>query len=166
MMAGIIRPSAPPSHSPRGGILLEALLALALFSGAALLTLGAARSAFTGLSRAERQHLAADIAASRLAELEAGLINLADLRGAELQTIGSIELDDAFADRWIVEARTQRSEHRGLTLVELTVREAGNAPDAVSITLRRLLTLREIDPDEYEEDDLLRGLPRATGGAR
>jgi hypothetical protein len=147
----------------RGGVLLEVMLALALFTGAALYTLRALSTVHEGLDRASRMQQAADIAASKLAELEAGLINTADLRET-MRSIGSIELEERWADRWLVELRTQRTEHAGLSLVEITVRETAGGGSPASFTLRQLLRLREGETDEYEQDDLLRGLPMHAGG--
>lgn len=65
-----------------GGILLELLLAIALFAAAASFTLSAMRSAVDGIRRAELRARAFDLAASRLAELDAGLVAVGDL-GAE-----------------------------------------------------------------------------------
>ncbi|HRP63118.1 MAG TPA: hypothetical protein PK400_07495 [Phycisphaerales bacterium] len=152
----------------RGGVLLEVLLSLALFVGAGAVAISAMRSVFVAIDRSTREHLAVDLARSKMAELEAGLITLADLRGVGVREVGShTVVDDAlgfsgavdlFAG-WVCEVRTRRTEFAGLTLVELTVREERDDEDAVSFTLRQLMRLREIDPEEYEQDELLRGLP-------
>lgn len=67
----------------RGGILLELLLAIALFVGGAVLVLGAMRSAVDGARRADLRARAMDLAQSRIAELDAGLIAVGDLDGDE-----------------------------------------------------------------------------------
>jgi type II secretory pathway pseudopilin PulG len=67
-----------------GGILLELLLAIALFVGGAVLVLGAMRSAVDGARRADLRARAMDLAQSRIAELDAGLIAVGDLDGDEL----------------------------------------------------------------------------------
>lgn len=64
----------------RGGILLELLVAIAIFAAGAALTLTALRSALDGVRRAEMRARAEDLAASRLAELDAGLVSIGDLR--------------------------------------------------------------------------------------
>ena len=162
--------------SGRGAVLFEVLLALALFVGAAAFTLGALRSSLTALDRSRRESLAADLARSKMSELEAGLITVADLQGRErgLRRVGSVELaeDQSFATGapgsfWTIDVRTGMSEFSDLTLVELTVRETttGEADrSGVSCTLRQLVALRGIDSEEYEADDLLRGLPEGSGG--
>jgi hypothetical protein len=68
----------------RGGILLEILLAIALFVGGAVLVLGAMRSAVDGARRADLRARAMDLAQSRIAELDAGLIAVGDLDGGGL----------------------------------------------------------------------------------
>jgi len=154
-----------PTH--RGGILFEVMLAMAIFVAAAAFVLSATRNVLSGLERSARQQQAVDLARSKMAELDAGLISIMDLRNAEIRSVGSIESldgDPAEANRpdqmvWIADVSTRRSEHRQLTLVELTVREDRDRDDAVSHTLRQLVRLREQDAQAYEDDALLEGLP-------
>ncbi|MCP3904423.1 MAG: hypothetical protein GY715_12415 [Planctomycetes bacterium] len=156
----------------RGGILLEVLLSLALFVAAAAFALGATRSVVGTLDRSRREALAVDLARSRLAELEAGIVTLAELRDdAEgLSRAGSVEAFGEEADdggrRWEIDVTTERTEFTGLVLVELTVREAPdeavNDPSRiVECTLRQLVALREGDDEAWEADELLRDLPEA-----
>ena len=56
--AAVLRPRA-------GGILLELLLAIAIFAAAATFTLGAMRDALDGVRRAELRARAIDLAATR-----------------------------------------------------------------------------------------------------
>ena len=67
------------SRIRRGGVLLDLLLAIALFAAAASFTLSSLRAALDSVARAERRARAYDAAASRLAELDAGLIAVGDL---------------------------------------------------------------------------------------
>ncbi len=67
------------SRIRRGGVLLELLLAIALFAAAASFTLSSLRAALDSVARAERRARAYDAAASRMAELDAGLIAVGDL---------------------------------------------------------------------------------------
>ncbi len=155
----------------RGGILFEVMLSLALFVGAAAVTIGTVRNVMTALERAAREQQAVDLARSRMAELEAGLINLNDLRDGSRSAIGSFEgfLGDEFGrgDDWTVAVSTERTEYPGLTLVAITVRDAGadeDRPGAVGFTLRQLLRLGDEDELEFEEDDLFDGFePGPTG---
>lgn len=63
-------------------MLLELLLSIAIFAAAATFTLSALGSALDGVRRAELRARAADLAESRLAELDAGLVAIGDLGGA------------------------------------------------------------------------------------
>ncbi|MFZ9880323.1 MAG: hypothetical protein ACO3QC_02845 [Phycisphaerales bacterium] len=74
-----------------GGILLELLLAIALFAAAAAFTMSALRSATDGVRRADLRARAADLAESRLAELDAGLVSAGEL-GEESQADDESEL--------------------------------------------------------------------------
>ena len=58
----------------RGALLLETLLALALFVGAAGYTLVVLRDAIASTDRLERRAEALDLAGSRLAAIEAGIV--------------------------------------------------------------------------------------------
>ncbi len=154
----------------RGAILLETVIALALFIGAASFTIGALRNTLNGLDRAEREAIALDLARSKLAELEAGLIELADLRDGEaaFDQIGSIDYQEAnadgpfLADTWELEIHTERSEFTGLSLVTITVREFDDGdPETaeIGVTLRQLMAVVDEEAGEYEEDEMLEGLP-------
>jgi hypothetical protein len=156
-------------------MLLEVMLALALFVGAASFCLAATRSLFGAMERIDRQQRLVDLARSKLAELEAGQITLGELRGEWAGDIGSrLEDDDLEAEVtgpiWEIEVETTRSEFRGLSLVELTVREiteeAGLDGEgdgvAASFTLRQLMALREADAEAYEADEMLEGLPEVA----
>ncbi len=144
------------------------MLALGLFVGSAAFCLAVTRSLFAALDRADRRQLAVDLARSRLAELEAGMVTLQELRGEWGGGVGSVPDDvDLEAGEsgsvWEIEITTTPSEYRGLSLIELTVTEVSpdtgaDRDDAVSFTLRRLIALREQDPEAYETDELLEGL--------
>lgn len=163
--------TAPTTRGRRvGGVLLEVLLSIALFVGAAAFTLGTTRSVLVALDRAGREAMALDLARARMSELEAHLVTLSELRedARGIFRVGSVELlDPTSADpgmSWELTLRTERSAYTGLTLVEITVEEAGadvdeDSPQRARATLRQLVALREEDAGEYEEDDLLRGLP-------
>jgi hypothetical protein len=158
----------------RGGVLFEVLLSIALFVGASTFALGATSNVLRAIDRAQRRAFAIDLACSKMAELEAGHITTADLDSEADIAVGSMEpaaVDEATSDpavrsvEWVFEVRTSPTEFTGLSLVELTVSEMRPAweaddDDLVSFTLRQLVALREDDESvEYEQDDLLRGLP-------
>jgi hypothetical protein len=160
----------------RGGVLFEVMLALALFIGAATFTLRATRSVISALDRSQRESMAVDIACAKMAELEAGMTTIAELRDPDsaLDTVGSIEsfaadheqrVLTASEPEWAIEVETERSEFPGLMLVTLTVSELQeefaleNDEPVVSYTLRQLIPVREQGAGEYEEDEILEGLP-------
>ncbi len=152
----------------RGSVLFEVMLSVALFVGAAAFCLSATNSVFGALDRGQRTQFAVDLARSKLAELEAGLVNIRDLRGEWSGAVGSRPEDDQFDQArrwWTFDVSSTRTEFQGLTLVELTVHETtdGSTPetgsDLISYTLRQLVVLRETPDEAYEEDDLLEGLP-------
>lgn len=154
----------------RGAILLELLVALAMFAGAAALTLSIVGNSVTALGRLHERQLAMDVARSKMAELEAGLININDLLDGPIESIGSIDLHDFNAGppvsgpgSWRIEASTEITPWRGLTLAEVRVYTSDEATTP-AVTLRRLLRLREAPVEEYEEDEMLEGLPRPPAG--
>jgi len=155
----------PDKDARRGGILLEVMVSMAIFIAAAAFVLSATRNVFSGLERSMRDQQAVDLARSKMAELDAELVSIMDLRDGVIRSVGSIEAyrdEDGPVDSrpaWIIEVSTERSEHANLTLVELTVREDRVGEDAARYTLRQLIRLREEDAEAYEEDDLLEGLP-------
>ena len=163
--------SRRPCHPMRrGAMLLEVMLAVVLFVGAASFCMVATRSLFGTLERIDRRQRAIDLARSKLAELEAGHVTLGELRGEWSGAVGSrLENDDLEIEPrgpvWEMAVETSRSEFRGLTLVELTVSEItaetgpDEAPAGVSFTLRQLVALRETDTEAYEVDEMLEGLP-------
>jgi hypothetical protein len=154
-------------------MLLEVVLSVILFVGAASFCLAATRSLFGALDRIDRRQRAIDLARSKLTELEAGQVTLGELRGEWSGAVGSrLEDDDLEVEprgpAWEIDVETSRTEFRGLSLVELTVSEMTDeaAPGGsregggeVSFTLRQLVALREDDTEAYETDELLEGLP-------
>lgn len=167
MKSSCLRKTTKPRQ---GALLLEVLLSIALFAGTAAFTLGAANSVFDALDRAKREQEAIDIARSKMAELQTGMISVRDLNSQWSGDIGSFQPEVDFNSldsglRWTIEVQTSPTEYTGLSLVELTVSElAEQYPDqggraAVSFTLRQLLPLSEEDAQDYQEDEILEGLP-------
>jgi len=148
----------------RGALLLETMLSIALFVGAAAFCITSLRSLFDRIERADARQQAVDLARSKMAELEAGLINVQSLRGEWSGAVGSRPDDeiDAGGRTWAIDATTVRTEFAGLSLVELTVTAIVDGRDGESFTLRQLVALREADAEAYEPDDLLEGLPAAA----
>ena len=125
----------------RGGLLLETLLALAILIMVGLLALGVASDATTATERSDRRAAAIELAASRIAEIEAGLVDLDAVGGLQ-----EIELDDESsgvdAPRWRfrVEAESSPSSFDGLVRVEVVVRDDDENGDGTA-ELARLVAL-------------------------
>lgn len=169
----------PARSRRRGAMLLEVVIALALFVGAASFTISSMRTALAALDREARSALALDLARSKLAEIEAGSSDLADLRDGDgaLDRVGSVEVDDptspsAWSARWTVDVASERSEFTGLVLVAITVAEIDDGDPAtveIAETVRALVPAgRDGEAEEFEEDEIMRGLPEgdAPGAGR
>jgi type II secretory pathway pseudopilin PulG len=143
----------------RGDILLEVMVALGVFVVGAALLLATATETLAALERAERRERAIDLARSALARLEAGVVNLQDLRA------GRSEAEEGGAwgdDRVRLSVRTRRSEWPGLSLIEVQVRDTDATEDEAPLcTIRQLVELRRravdgvdqlVDDDPLEED--------------
>lgn len=118
-----------------GGILLELLLSIGLFAVAAAFTLSAMRTAVDGIGRVGRRARAFDLAASRLAELDAGLVAAGDLG----------EAGDP-VDGLVVSIEIVPDAVGGLARARATVREApaSNAGEPTIVaTHERLVDLRD-----------------------
>lgn len=133
------------ARTPRGGVLLETMVAMALMVMVGLLALGIARDASKATERADRRAAAVELAASRIAEIEAGLVELdavGDLDEMEFEE----DLEGIDAPRWrfAVEVETAPSGFDGLVRVEVVVREDDEDAGALG-ELARLVTLVEDD---------------------
>lgn len=115
------RPLRPASPRMRGGILLELLLSIAIFVATAMFTLSAMRSALDGMRRAETRARAADLAATRLAELDAGLVSVGDIgeeRAEDDRASDGPETDDAL----VVELENVAAPDDGVAVIRAVVR--------------------------------------------
>jgi type II secretory pathway pseudopilin PulG len=111
----------------RGAVLLELLLSIAIFAAAATFTLSALGSALDGVRRAELRARAADLAESRLAELEAGLVAIGDLGAEASATPGN----PADSDELAVAMTVVTGEASGLARVKATVTDRSGAEPVV-----------------------------------
>jgi len=145
----------------RGSVLFEVVLAIALFVGTGAFVLGATRSAITTLDRARREARAADLATSRMAELAAGLVDLADLRNDRIEGVGTLDLAALDEAGWWIEGSTERSEVDGFVLVEVTAGHGADG-DAVTFAIRQLVRIDRSEPQPYPEDELVRDLPEGS----
>ena len=148
----VLRPRTRPR--PRtGAVLFEVVLAIALFVGAGAFALASVKSVFAALDRSRREQELVDLARTKMAELEAGMINMNDLRGEASASEGSASANERInklaqgqGSRWSLNVQASRTEFTGLTLVELTASETDvSVPEAerLSYTLRQLMPLGE-----------------------
>lgn len=127
----------------RGTILLEVLLAIAVFAFAGIVVLGVLQETVASAGRADRRAIAMDLARSRLAEIEAGLApGEADEAGAGVSVGGgagrgagsgvSLDAPSPF-DGLRVEERLEPSDFDGLQLAVVEVwDDAAPAPSALA----------------------------------
>jgi type II secretory pathway pseudopilin PulG len=109
----------------RGTILLEVLLAIAVFAFAGVVVLGVLQETVASAGRADRRAIAMDLARSRLAEIEAGL-------GPEGADEASADAPSAI-DGLRIEERLEPSDFDGLQLAVVEVwDDAAPAPSALA----------------------------------
>ena len=100
-------------------------MSIAIFAAGAALTLTALQSALDGVRRAELRARAEDLAASRLAELDAGLVSIGDLRdsgdgdGGDAARLGD---DDALSVTIEILPAPGAARGSALSLARATVR--------------------------------------------
>lgn len=125
----------------RGSILLEVLLAIAVFAFAGVVVMGVLQETVAATERASRRAVAMDLARTRLADIEAGLAPGAEIDQTE---------DDATGLR--VRAHLEPSEYEGLELAVVEVwSDAPGEPTALMQALSgaateppRLAVLRQL----------------------
>lgn len=182
----IVRPAAR-----RGGILLETLVALAVFVATASFVLAASRQALTSARVAALESRATDVARSALAAIEAGLVPRSALDGGEglLEIIGPVrgapgpDAADDGAGRWELDVATEPTEFGDLVLVVVTARWMVPGADAagpaaavdadgaiplpadavVAVTLRGHAMLSDDQAWSPETDEVLDGLDLEGG---
>lgn len=140
-----------PTRAAWGGLLLETLLALVILVMIGTLALGVARDAIKATERADRRAAAVELAATRMAEIEAGLI--------DPDSVGDLE-DSPFEDdqagpdaprwRFVVAVETAPSTFDGLLRIEVVVREE-NEVGVDAVELARLVSLIE-EATEMEQE--------------
>ncbi len=134
----------------RGAILFELLVSIAIFIAAAAITLRAVSNGYESLRRAHQRQLAVDLARSKLAELEAGIISLTQLQSDFITTIGSIDLTESASDlpreddltQWRYEVDTIPTEYADLTLIEVRIYTPDDVDGMRPTVLRQLISLR------------------------
>ena len=116
----------------RGSVLLEVLLATAVFSFAGIVVLGVVDGAVADGARAARRSLAMDVARSQLARMEAG--------------ISDDSQDDRVVPGLRVESRMEPSDFPGLALavVEVYDEQSDGRTDEATNDPPRLAVLRQL----------------------
>lgn len=146
-----------------GWVLLEIILALAIFTMAALAVLSVMGQASRNVEIARLQVHGLDLARSAMARLEAGVKSAEELRGpvaawSQFETEAGAE---AFADElpeptgWELEIETEPSQFAGLTLVSVTAMRRDEASGSTSHATRltQLVRLSALEEDSVGERD-------------
>lgn len=159
-----------------GALLLETLLALAVFSASALAVLALANRAAGGLALAQDRVRACDLARSAIAQIEAGLGNAESLHGPVpswrervAAESGAAWFDESLPAEsgWELEVQTEPSQFDGLTLVRVrAILRASGDGDRVRAEYSMAQLVRLLDAADEgvgEEDDVAEA---ARAGAR
>lgn len=138
---------------PRGGVLLEVVVAIAIFVGAALAVMACVDRAAGALERTRGLQRAADLARSAMSQLEAGLASVVTLNGPVPVLEGTdgpgVPYSGGAAgdgeSGWELEVQTEPSEFGSLTKVTITAVRRRQESGAVvySYTLTQLVRLGE-----------------------
>ncbi len=155
-----------PWRERRGALLLEVIVALAIFvvAGGAILNL--VTQTMTGLERSRLSARGADLARSAIAKIEAGIETAQTLNGPVERHAEGAKADAGRG--WELEIETDPSQFRGLTRVEVkAVKRSGERVEA-EYTLVQLVRLGGKGEDKAGEEDSIgekakRGLERGGG---
>lgn len=126
-----------------GGLLLETLVALAIFVGVATFSLAAVRDGIIAAERARLRLVAVGLATSRVAEVEAGLVSPWTV--GEVDAVDQDSTSGAEDAPLRLEMEASPSEFDGLVRVVVSVYEEAESSDATSP--RRLARLVALVPD-------------------
>jgi hypothetical protein len=164
----------------RGALLMETILALAIFVMAGTAVLSLMRGAAGGLIQAREMEKAADLARSAMAKMEAGLATPQTLNGpvrpwlVEDAEKGERHegADEGASTGWELEIDTEKSQFTGLTSVTVRAvkrdesgggRASAGMPE-VSYTLRQLVRLGGKGEDKAGDADPLVEIARKGAG--
>lgn len=164
----------------RAAVLLELVLSLAVFLGAALALTRVLTLSVNAMQRAEHQGRAVDLARSAMALIEAGVYQPEALQGeAAPELLGAAAdasagpgfgaaLGGGTAATWRLDIETERSSFPGLTLVAITATRETPSGDAAAVyTLRQLVRLAAEEDDRIgDEDDITRAADSAARAPR
>ena len=147
----------------RGALLLELLVALAIFVGSATAVLAMVRKGVEGVGTAGEMLWAADLAASAYAQIEAGIASAATLDGPVpvwVDESAGVLGDDLppMPSGWELEIDTQPAEFGNLTRLSVTARRVEGGAAFTVEGLIKTLTPADL---LIEEDELARELEEA-----
>lgn len=158
----------------RGGLLLEVMVALAIFIAAALTILGAVGDASESLESSRLKQRATDLARSAIAKIEAGIETAETLNGPVPEWRDEEASSAAFEDElpppsgWELAVVTTPFGAGDLTMVEVTAvkRLEGSGRTVASATLRQLVRLSAAVPDQVGAvDEVTREAARGAAEA-
>ncbi|MAD20018.1 MAG: hypothetical protein CMJ52_07380 [Planctomycetaceae bacterium] len=133
----------------RGGLLLETLVAMAIFIGVATFSLAAVRDGIAAAERARLRLVAVGLASSRVAEVEAGIVSPWSV--GEVDAPDGTDGFESDPTPLRVEMEAARSGFDGLVRVVVSVFERN--PDGSTPTdARRLARLVALVPDIAGEE--------------
>lgn len=153
----------------RAGILLEVMVALAIFVSAGLAILGLMDRAAAALESGRLAQSGAEMTRSAMARIEAGLATPETLHGPVQPPVDDIEIDPGTSDEsaragWELEITTEPSSFDGLTKVSiaaLRVSPGAGSPVRTMYTLRQLVRLSPSAEDTPgEKDDVTKAAER------
>ena len=128
----------------RGGLLLETLIAIAIFVGVATFALGAVRDGILAAERAKLRIAAVDLASSRIAAVEAGLISP---YGSDDDPDIEAEEFDELPSPFRIEMEAEPSGFAGLVRVVVSVFEIDATSSSSARDERQLARLVALVPD-------------------
>lgn len=137
-------PRDPSGVRRRGGLLLETLVAVAIFVGVATFSLAAVRDGIAAAERARLRLVAVGLATSRIAEIEAGLVSPWSVGEAdELDEDSAFDVEDSTLR---LEMEAAASNFDGLVRVVVSVYQEASESSAADPP-RRLARLIALVPD-------------------
>jgi hypothetical protein len=134
----------PSQADRRGGLLLETLIAIAIFVGIATFALGAVRDSIVAAERARLRIVAVDLASSRIAEIEAGLVSPYD---SEDEPGFEAEEFEESPSPFRIEMEAESSGFVGLVRVVVSVFEVDESSSSLALDERQLARLVALVPD-------------------
>ncbi len=157
----------------RGALLIEMIIAIALFVGAGMVVSGSMRDGVRATIRAMDRERATDIAASAFALVEAGIGTVEEIDGP-VPPYEDPDDTSNFADLlpaptgWVIEAESDRSTFGSLTLLTVSVTREGEGgrPIAGSMSAEvdgLVHVARAVEDSELQETDLERELNALEG---